>query len=212
MIFLCFYVGTSSSTWDMIFFFASPQTSSSVNTTSHEQNNCMHSPTWCLCLLIVAFPAAVCARWAYCSLRITSSPAIYLCARAPFCSSGFVHTDIFVSPFSLSLPSRVDCCCVLLTRPPLSFAHALAFVLRCVSCQPCIEPRAPPSCLVARLCARPPSPALSCWSLCCYPPPPLPVMLLTRSFVSRCSPCPLSVMLFTRSSPQIMLAIAVGAS
>ena len=155
----------------MIFFFASPQTSSSVNTTSHEQNNCM-----CLSLLIVMFRAAVYAHWAYCSL----SPAIYPCAL--FCSSGFVHTDISVSPF----PHPLALIAVLFSSraPLLLFAHALAFVLHCVSYRPCIDPRVRPlSCLVARLRAHIHAPLPPpCRVDCCVvlTRPPLPFMLLTR--------------------------------
>jgi hypothetical protein len=136
------------------FFYASPQTSSSVNTTSHKQNNCM-----CLSLLIVTFCAAVCVRWAYCLL----SPAIYPCACPLFNSSGVVLTDLFASPFphpctliAVLFFSRAPSCC-LLTRSRSRRVVSPAGPVLIHACTPFL------SCSSA-LCAhtRPPSPTLSC--------------------------------------------------
>ena len=66
----------------------------------------------------------------------------YPCARVPFCSSVFLNTYIFASPF----PRPLALIAALFSShvPLLLFAHALVFALRCVSCRPCIDPRACP--------------------------------------------------------------------
>ncbi len=159
----------------MIFFFASPQTSSSVNTTSHEQNNCMRSPTWCLCLLIVAFCAAVYVRWAYCSLHITSSPAfIGACVRC------FVAQVSCTQTFRVSLlPSPALLCWLMRCSPPVIYSCSRVHVaftlrLRCV-----VSPAGP---VLIRACAMT---FLSCslgFAHTYMSPFPRPVVLIAALF------------------------------
>ncbi len=124
-------------------------------------------PISCCCLraLGILFP----------SYHIIS--CIYPCARAPFCSPGFVHTDI------LRLPSPFPHPLVLIDALFPSCHLLLRSRLRCVRVALCLLPalywsaRMPrPSCLLARLHAHicvplPPPCCVDCCVVLMRPPP-----------------------------------------